>query len=200
MNTNWIAGLNILVLLASALLFLYFYNLSVSPVQLAQRIGPRAWVRCGRYRVVAILFELLAAGCYVVYFLYPLPLPLPTRFAWGWSVSFLIALLIAVPSIWLMVRGMVDAGPEAIAPKKEHAMYGGIYKKLRHPQAVGEVFIWWVLAFGLNSPHLVLISLIWLPIFYGICIAEEKDLVLRFGQDYRDYQQSTGRFWPRRAS
>lgn len=195
-----IAWLNFLVLLLSAVLFLYFYVKSVSPAQLEQKIGPIAYKKCGRYRTIAIIFETIAGICYVVYYFYPLPLPIPTTFAWGWPVSIAIALIIGIPSGWLMVRGMVDAGSESIAPKKEHAMYGGIYHKIRHPQAVGEVMLWWVMAFLLNSPFLVLFSFIWLPIFYWMCLAEEKDLVLRYGRSYIEYQQHTGRFIPKRNS
>lgn len=192
-----IAWLNFAALLLSALLFWYFYVKSVGPAALEQKIGPAAYQRCGIYRTIAILFELIAAGNYVVYYFYPLPLPLPTQFAWGWPVSVAIALLIGIPSLWLMVKGMIDAGMEAAFPSKEHTLYSGIYNKMRHPQAVGEVILWWVIAFLLNSPHLVLISFIWLPIFYHMCVAEERDLVLRYGRPYVEYQQRTGFLWPK---
>ena len=191
---NWI---NFTILIIAALLFTYFYVKSVSPAQLEQKIGPSAYEKCGRYRVIAMIFEFIAVGNYVVYYFYPLPLPIPTTFAWDWPISIAIAILIAIPSIWLMIQGMLDAGAEAIAPKKEHAMYGGIYKKMRHPQAVGEAIVWWPIAFALNSPHLVLISFIWLPIFYYTMFAEEKDLVIRFGDAYVDYQQQAGFIFPK---
>ncbi|MFH1523615.1 MAG: hypothetical protein ABIF04_01505 [Chloroflexota bacterium] len=34
-----------------------------------------------------------------------------------------------------------DAGEEAMRPKKDHVMYADIYTRIRHPQAVGEVFL-----------------------------------------------------------
>ncbi|MBA7645814.1 hypothetical protein ES703_53573 [subsurface metagenome] len=37
------------------------------------------------------------------------------------------------------------------------------YILYRHPQAVGELPFWWVLAFLLHSPFLVLFSLVWIP-------------------------------------
>jgi hypothetical protein len=37
-----------------------------------------------------------------------------------------------------MIRGLIDAGTESAIPKKEYAIYGGIYKKIRHPQAGDE--------------------------------------------------------------
>ena len=97
-----------------------------------------------------------------------------------------------------MVIGMVHAGEEAARPKKEHAMYTGNYKKVRHPQAAGEVFLWWVIAFFLNSPFLALFSFIYVPLFLLLCWAEEFDLVKRFGDEYVTYYRRTGAFWPKR--
>lgn len=82
-------------------------------------------------------------------------------------------------------------------PKKEHPLYGGIYEKIRHPQAIGEFPLWWVLAFLLDSPFLAVYSIVWIPIFLIMCLAEEKDLLLRFGDEYAQYQQRTGFLIPR---
>jgi protein-S-isoprenylcysteine O-methyltransferase Ste14 len=118
-------------------------------------------------------------------------------FPWPWWESGLIAAIIALPSGYLWIRGMIDAGEETMYPKKEHTMYGGIYNHIRHPQAAGECPFWFVLAFVLHSPFLVLYSLVWIPIFLRMCQAEEEDLLLRFGQEYREYQQRTGMLFPR---
>jgi protein-S-isoprenylcysteine O-methyltransferase Ste14 len=96
-----------------------------------------------------------------------------------------------------MMTGMRDAGEETMRPKKEHAMYGGIYMKIRHPQAVGEVFLFPVMAILLHSPFLTLFSLIYFPIFMLLCYAEEQDLLLRYGEAYAEYCRRTGAFWPK---
>jgi protein-S-isoprenylcysteine O-methyltransferase Ste14 len=75
-------------------------------------------------------------------------------------------------------------------------MYGGIHAKLRHPQAAGEVFLWLVMALMLNSPFLAVYSLLLFPIFLVMCLAEEKDLLLRFGTPYAEYMRTTGAFFP----
>jgi methanethiol S-methyltransferase len=98
-----------------------------------------------------------------------------------------------------MFIGMRDAGEETLRPKKEHTMYGGIYTQIRHPQAVGEVFAWLTIAFLLNSPFLVLFSLIYFPIFIMLCLAEEQDLLWRYGEAYAEYCKKTGAFWPKQA-
>lgn len=78
-------------------------------------------------------------------------------------------------------------------------MYAGIYTRLRHPQAVGEVFLFPVMALLLHSPFLTLFSLIYFPIFILLCYAEEQDLLLRYGDAFAGYCQDVGAFWPRKS-
>lgn len=193
-----IAWINLAVLILSALLFLYFYVKSVSPAALEKRIGEIAYTRCTRYRLIASTFEIIAVIDYVVYFFYPLPVSLPQTFPWGWWVSGTIAVVIAIPSIYLMWRGLKDAGGESVSPKKEHTLYGGIYRTIRHPQSAGELPLWWVVAFALDSPFLVIFSVIWIPVFYMLCRAEERDLVIRYGEPYLEYRRNTGFLIPKR--
>jgi len=192
-----IAWINFAVLILASLLFLYFYMLSASPATREKVLGSSAYARCGRDRIVASVFELIIVINYVIYYFYPLPTPLPEKFPWAWWVSALIAVVIAVPSTALMLIGVRDAGEETLRPKKEHTMYGGIYTKLRHPQAVGEVFLWWVIAFLLHSPFLALFSFIYIPIFIMMSLAEEQDLLWRYGDAYAEYCKRTGAFWPK---
>jgi protein-S-isoprenylcysteine O-methyltransferase Ste14 len=192
--------MNLFVLILASLLFLYYYVLSVSPATREKLIGPVAYARCGRERIIAGLFEGVTVINYVVYLFYPLETPLPERFPWPWWVSAILAAAIGIPSVTLMLIGLRDAGEEALRPKREHTLYGGIYAKIRHPQAVGEAFCWLVIALLLNSPFLTLFSLIYFPIFLLLCFAEEQDLVWRYGAAYTDYYKSTGAFWPKKRT
>jgi protein-S-isoprenylcysteine O-methyltransferase Ste14 len=151
-----VAWLNLTALVTATLLTFIFYVKSVGPAALEKKIGEAAWTRCSRYRLLSGLFMGLATVCYVVYFFFPLNLSLPVLFPWPWWVSALIAVVIAIPSGYLWVRGMLDAGEETMLTKKEHTMYGGIYDSIRHPQAAGECPFWFVMAFFLNSPFLEL--------------------------------------------
>jgi protein-S-isoprenylcysteine O-methyltransferase Ste14 len=187
-----IEWLNFLALIAATILFLYFYVKSAGPAQLEKKIGEAAYPKCMRYRLIASVFESLTVVNYVVYFFYPLPIGLPLVLPIPWLDSVLIAILILIP-------GMRDAGRETIEPKKEHALYGGIYETIRHPQAIGESFLWFPFAFFLNSPFLVLYSFIWFPVLYIMCIAEEKDLVIRYGQPYLEYRERVGFLIPKRS-
>lgn len=193
---NTIAWLNLALLVGAMALTLVFYVLSVQPAALAEKIGPAAYGRCGRYRMVAGLMMGLETVGYVLYFFYPLPIPLPRAFPWPWWVSALIGAAIALPAGYMLARGMVDAGEETMVPKEEHTLYGGIYEKVRHPQA-WEALLWLTVAFLLHSPFLALFSLLWLPVEYAMVMAEERDLVLRYGQAYEAYRQQTPAFLPR---
>ncbi len=195
-----IAWTNFAVLIVSAVLFTYFYVKSVGPAALEKKIGEVAYARCKRYRIIASAFEVVVVANYVVYSFYPLPVPLPNTFPWDRWVSVAVAVVILVPSVYLMWRGLKDAGEESIAPKKAHGLCGGIYTKMRHPQATGEVALWWVIAFMLNSPFLAILSVVWIPIFYMMCKGEEKDLVIRYGQPFTEYRNNTAFLIPKRKS
>ncbi len=192
-----IAWLNIIILIISTLLCLYFYVKSAGPAALEKKIGAGAYKACTRYRLWASVFMTIAFINYVVYVFYPLPLPLPQTFPWNWWGSALIAVIIAIPSGYVWIQGMRDAGEETMVLKKDHVMYTGMYQKIRHPQAVGELPFWWVFAFLFHSPFLVMYSVVWIPFFFLMCRVEERDLAIRYGDAYLEYKERTGAFWPK---
>ena len=191
--------LNFVVLVASSILFLYFYVKSVSPAQLEKKIGDIAYPKCKTYRLIAGGFEGITVINYVIYYFFPLPINIPLVFPWDWMVSVLIGIIILIPSLCLMIIGIKDAGSETLEPKKEHTLYGGVYETVRHPQAIGESLLWFPIALFLNSPFLALYSFIWIPVFYIMCIAEEKDLVIRYGAPYLEYRDRVGFLIPKRG-
>ena len=133
-----------------------------------------------------------------MYFFYPLPIIIPRFFIWDYWISVVLSFVIFIPCMYIMLKGVKDAGREALFPDKTHTLYGGIYQKIRHPQAVGEVWIWWAVALLLNSPFLFLYSIVWFPLFHWFCKAEEKDLVIRYGESYIKYKNQTGMYFPRK--
>lgn len=190
--------INLVSLIIATKLLLYFYMKSAGPAALEKRIGERAYRHCTIYRLLAGGFEFVVMANYVVYVFYPLPTGLPERFPWPWWVSILIAALIGLPAGYLMYRGLKDAGEESIIVKQEHTLYGGIYQRMRHPQAVGEMPLFWAIAFLLNSPFLVLWSFVYVPVFIVMCWAEERDLLIRYGEAYKAYRRRVGLFFPKR--
>jgi protein-S-isoprenylcysteine O-methyltransferase Ste14 len=193
-----IPWINFGVMVISTILLFYFYMLSARPAQLEAKIGEIAYKKSGQYRVVASIFELIVIATYVIYSYYPLQIGIPQTFPWPYWISIAAAIIIGIPSAYVMVRGVLDAGEEAMLPKKKHKLYGGIYKKIRHPQAMGELPLWWVLSLLLNSPFLALYSIVWIPIFVTISLTEEKDLLIRYGDKYAEYKQQTGFVIPKR--
>ena len=193
-----IEWINFIILLIATAFMSFFYIKSVGPAKLEQKIGEKAYHRCGNYRIIASVFELIAAINYILYFFYPLPILIPRFFIWDSWISIIISIAILIPCLYIMLKGVKDAGREALFPDKKHTLYGGIYKKIRHPQALGEVFIWWVVALLLNSPFLFLYSIAWFPIFHWFCKAEERDLEIRYGNAYLDYKKKTGMYLPKK--
>jgi protein-S-isoprenylcysteine O-methyltransferase Ste14 len=193
-----IEWLNFVFLVLSTILFLYFYVKSASPAQLEKTMGEKAWPRCKTYRLLASAFESITIVNYILYIFYPLPLGLPLTLPWDYWISIFLSILILIPCGYLMFRGMRDAGEETIEPKKDHTLYTGIYDTIRHPQAIGESFLWFPFALWFNSPFLVIYSFVWIPVIYIMCLAEERDLVIRYGQSYLDYRNRVGFLIPKR--
>ena len=165
--------LNVGVLVASTILTFGFYVASAGPARLSQRIGAEAaYHRCTVYRTLSGVFMTVAGADYVVYAFRPLPWSFPEHFPWPYWVSVIIAVVIAIPSGVVWFRGM---------------------------KAAGEVWYWWVFAFLCHSPFLAIYSVVWLPLFHLMSRAEERDLLVRFGEDYRVYMERTGMYMPRRV-
>ena len=192
-----IAWINFAILIFASLLLLYFYVLSACPAGREKIIGPRAYQLCFYDRLAAAAFECVITADFILYHFFPLQTPMPETFPWAWWISLVVAVLIGAPATILLAMGVRDAGEEAMRPKKEHVMYSGIYCHLRHPQAVGEVFLFLVIAILLNSPFLTLFSFVYFPILAIMCYAEEQDLLLRYGEAYAQYCRRTGAFWPK---
>ncbi len=184
--------INIIAMIVSGLLFLFFYVKSVQPKKLSLKIGERAYKVCGLYRTISMIFMFIAYAGYFVYYHFPLQINFPQYFPWSHVVSIIIGLLIGIPMTILMIVGLIDAGMEAVSPQKDQTLYKGIYTKMKHPQAFGELFIWFATAFVLNSPFLLLFSLIWIPVWILLCVYEEKDLLLRYGNSYKEYLDMFG--------
>ena len=179
--------------------FVILYIRSVSPAALEEKMGLKAYPYCGRLRALSIFFLLLVMVNYLAYDFYPLSIPGLIRFPWPYPVSVLLGILIAIPTSYMVLIGLKDAGEEAVQPDKESEMFGGIYSKVRHPQT-WEYAYFFTIGFMLNSPFLVLISFLWIPLMVMMMSAEEKDLLIRYGDEYREYMNTTGRLLPRKKT
>lgn len=160
-----VAWANVFLMVVNISFSLYYYCKSAGPAALERKMGEDAYIRCTRYRKISSIFMVIYILQYGIYFFYPLTLAIPERFPWPWWISAVIALVIALPAGLLLGQGAKYAGKETFAPAKKQKLFRGIYRKIRHPQAVGELPFFWVISFLLHSPFLALFSVIALPVF-----------------------------------
>ncbi len=189
------------IIIASLILFMfsfaYFYIESVSPATLIIKKGPRAHKLCKIYRQIAFLFLCLALLSYLAYFLYPLPQnAFPRFFLWSWQVSVFIGIIGILFAVWISWLSFL-AGIKRQKTGLGKFMTGGIYNKIRYPQVISDVLGFFVFSFLLHSPLLVIISIIWIPIYISIAREADRDLLIRYGYIYRNYMEQTGQFFPR---
>lgn len=191
--------LNLLSLLISSLGFSLFYGLSVSPARLARTKGEKAYRLAARYRLICSVCMSIAFINFILYRILPVSSdPLSPTFPWPYPISVAVAAALALPAGMLLVSALKAAGKVTLVPKKEHDLYRGIYEKIRHPQAIGELAFWYVTALLLDTPFLILVAVLYTPIWIVWCFLKEWDLSIRYGEEYLRYQARTGMFIPKR--
>ena len=194
-----IAWLNLAVLFGALVLTLFFYALSVRPKALAQKRGNGAYRLCTHCRLASVVFMAILAIAYLIYRLHPLPVPLPETLPVPYALTIVVALLLGLPAVYLISRGIKDAGRETLIPSQDQELFGGIYTRIRHPQSMGSLLMWFAFSLILDSPFLVLISLIHIPAWLVLCRVEEQDLIARHGDTYAEYRDRTGLLLPKQG-
>src|SRR5262245_18843815 len=98
---------------------------------------------------------------------------------------------------WRHLTIATMVGIPELSSRKGRLLQDGIYRAVRHPRylsaGVG------VIANSLLVNHLGLYVLILLlaPLGYAMMVLEERELIDRFGEEYRKYQQEVPRLFPR---
>ncbi len=194
----YIAFINFGSLILSFILLGILYTISLQPMTRAEKYGEKAWKQCEIYRSIGGFFELLSVINLILWIWFPLPIVGEWKINDNIWVGIIIGVCILIPCGIIMVKGIIDAGSEALSPSKETEMYGGIYKYIRHPQTLGEFPMFVALGFLFNSWFLVLICSVFIIFYTPIMIHyEEKDLIKRFGNKYIQYQKTTGALFPK---
>jgi len=97
--------------------------------------------------------------------------------------------------IWsVIVRGRYATSWEM--PEHQKLVTRGPYRYVRHPSYLG-YFLMFVGLFLLWPSVFTLFPIFAVPGYYQITFEEERLLVLRFGEEYVNYQNRTGRFVPK---
>lgn len=182
----------------ACLIMSYLYILSIQPVKRVEKYGEKGWEDCKKFRSIGGLFELVSVINLVLWIWFPLPIVNTWIISSNIWVGIIIAICIVIPCSIILFLGIKAAGSETLSPSKDTEMYGGIYRYIRHPQSLGEFPLFPALSFAFNSWFLVLISSIFIIIYIPIMISyEERDLIRRFGDKYREYQKNTGALFPK---
>ncbi len=194
--------INLIILNICAFLFAVLSIISVMPVTLEERYGPKAWRLCYRLRIYMSIF----ISIMVINMIFWLWIPFD-ELSWvvhpDHFISIFIGIVIVIPCTIMLYFSVKHGGEEHLKPKKETKLHGGIYKYIRHPGVVGEMPWYIALGFFVNSVFLVLWAAIFTMIYVPFYIYfEEKDLMKRFGEEYLQYRNQTGalipKFWKRK--
>ncbi|UCG37004.1 MAG: isoprenylcysteine carboxylmethyltransferase family protein [Candidatus Bathyarchaeota archaeon] len=94
----------------------------------------------------------------------------------------------------VVVRGHYAVSWEM--PENQRLVTGGPYRCVRHPSYLGYFLMF--IGFSLIWPSLLTaFPLLAIPGYYHLTFEEERLLILRFGREYEEYQNRTGRFIPK---
>jgi len=183
----------ITIFVCNVLISAFFRSQARRSGVISRRAEPR------RLRVLRITFALPLFASIFIYFIQPdwlawsrLPLPLWVRWL-AVGLGFL-----TVPLMYWLFKTIGSNVSETVLTKPNHQLVmDGPYRLVRHP------------LYTVSSTMLVSLSLIaangFMLLATGAVIAalpilareEEKNLIAKFGDDYRNYMQRTGRFVPR---
>ena len=163
----------------------------------------RWWRRWGPLRTYFVVIPVLAAfGALLFRFREPL---LGTNLGTNWS---LVApgLMLYGGVIWLEFQywrhlsiatlvGITELSPDG--QQKGRLLQEGIYGVIRHPRYLSAGVSVIANALFINYTGLYILILLLVPVGYLMILLEERELIERFGEEYRKYQRSVPRLIPR---
>lgn len=110
----------------------------------------------------------------------------------GWVIVMLASNVLIVVGI-----AVISSGWDRVYAAGEGLVTDGIYAHVRHPQYTGIFVI--TLGFLIQWPTLVTVVL-WpfvIRMYVGLARREERDVLLKYPEDYREYMRRTPMFVPR---
>ena len=107
--------------------------------------------------------------------------------------------IIVIPLIYLVFSAIGSNISETVFTKDSHRLITtGIYTRVRHPLYM--VFALSLISFSLLTANwfIAAMSVISMALVLTVVVPkEEKQLIQKFGDDYRNYQKRSGKMWPR---
>ena len=113
-----------------------------------------------------------------------------------WIILAAGVLLIA---FWIpvFIAGILALGRRGAVGQADGPVVKGIYKAVRNPIYSGVSFTIIGAGLCLNDAGVLLAGGFWFLLTFVQCLREEKELKVKYGRTYLDYQQSVPRFFPR---
>jgi protein-S-isoprenylcysteine O-methyltransferase Ste14 len=91
--------------------------------------------------------------------------------------------------------GLPELSPAA--QRKDGLIQDGIYGVVRHPRYLSAGVAVTAHALFINYEGMYILIALLAPVGYAMIVIEERELVDRFGEEYRRYQRAVPRFVPR---
>ena len=163
----------------------------------------RWWRRWGPLRTYFVVVPVMAAfGALLFRFREPL---LGTNLGTNWSLV-AVALVLYGGVTWLEFQywrhlsiatlvGITELSPSG--QQKGRLLQEGIYGVVRHPRYLSAGISVIANALFINYAGLYILVLLLVPVGYLMIVLEERELIERFGEEYRKYQRGVPRLIPR---
>ncbi|MFX0044993.1 MAG: methyltransferase family protein, partial [Candidatus Hermodarchaeota archaeon] len=150
--------------------------------------------------MVPVVFALFSAISITVIFLLSLPwiLPLPLLWAVGMGIALLAVGFPIMISALRSLRAHRALGDEIYMTREESRLITtGAYAYTRNPLYFSATILLmgWTLVF--TSTFLLIVTMLFLPLFRFAAKWEEEELAERFGEEYLSYKESVPFFFPR---
>ena len=197
-----ISWINFISLIISAILSFYVYTLSMMPINREIKKGKKAWKESNRLRVIADIIWTLLIINFILWIWFPVKI-LNWPISQDYFLIFIISISLMIPFLIITIKAVKDAGIETVSTSQDTEMYGGIYTHIRHPQMLGASPLILIICCLLNSLVLLIIFSFLIIIIVPIVIYfEERDLIEKYGEGYKDYKRETGalipKFWKKK--
>jgi len=163
----------------------------------------RWWRRWGPLRTYFVVFPAMTAvGALLFRFREPL---LGTNLGTNWGLVAVAAVMYAGVTwlefqYWRHLSFATLVGIPELSPRGQQQgrlMQEGIYGVVRHPRYLSAGVSVIANALFINYAGLYLVVLLLVPVGYLMIVLEERELIERFGEEYRTYQRGVPRLIPR---
>jgi protein-S-isoprenylcysteine O-methyltransferase Ste14 len=192
---------DLLFRIMTTLLILVMMGISVYHRRKADRLGGDKISLKGEGLIIAIALRLVGFGLWISVFAYLIN---PAWVAWAridlpeWArwLGILMGIVAVCMCYWIFSSLGTNITPTVVTRRTHTLVTSGPYRWVRHPLYVMGVIAFAGFALVAESWWIALMGVIVFGILAVRTRKEEAQLIERFGDEYRAYMQSTGRFLP----